>query len=135
MDLSKVRVDVARVEKGDWVAVEAYDARLEGVELLVRGTGNADFERRSSELFGKMTVLKQKDPAERNRIMTTLLLETVLLDWRGITEGDQPVRFSREAAQQLLTDPTVPFLRGAVQWAANVIAESRAEVAAADRKN
>jgi hypothetical protein len=52
-------------------------------------------------------------PADQDRIMGTLLLETVVIDVEGLTEDDgkTPVTYSRELGKQLLLDPDYRVLR------------------------
>ncbi|WP_175561748.1 hypothetical protein [Kaistia soli] len=108
---------------------------LGDMALKVRGFGNADYERVSSELVAALPLAARGDEKESNRIATTLLVETVLLDWSGLTADAKPVPFSKEKAFELLSDPAYRDLANGVSWAAQRVARIFDDSIEADAKN
>lgn len=134
MNLNDIKIDPARLEDGAWVGDLP---NMGDLELKVRGVGNKLYRTREAELLKKVPRSKrgELDIADGDRITTTLLLETVLLDWRGIVDGDQPLPYSREMAEKLLTDPAWRNFRAAVAYAGAIVAQETAVNQDADIKN
>jgi hypothetical protein len=64
------------------------------------------------------------DAEDRDRINGILLLNTVLLDWKGVEDDDgKPEPYSKEAAKKYLIQTEFEPFRNAVLWAATVVAE------------
>ena len=128
MDIKGRRIDVDKREQGDWVEniPEWGDLRLK-----VRGINNADYRKLQAKLLE--TVPRQKrlrgtiEPEEQDRILNTCLLNTCLLDWENLSDGGQPVPFSKETARSFLFDPEMEPFREAVAFAARVVAEQQDE--------
>lgn len=128
MRLGDQKIDPIKLEQGDWVTniPEMGDLRLK-----VRGSRNKDWVRmqvvltdavpRKSKVGGRIA------PAEMESITTKLLLNTCLLDWDGL-EGDdaEPIPYSKDMANKLLTDPAYRNFRDAVVWASAVVADQGA---------
>lgn len=124
MRLSDIKVDSKAIEQGEWID-EIPD--LPGLRLKVRGTGNADFRRQQSKLGRRDDI---------DRVMTQLLVDTVLIDWDGLTDdAGVPIPYSRDAAQQFLFDPDLRLLRDGVAWAANALSVRRKTDQDEDAKN
>jgi hypothetical protein len=124
MDMNSRKIDPAKLEQGAWVGdiPEWGDLRLK-----VRGIGNSDFRRLQNKLFESVPRQKRVrgaiDPAEQDRITSTCLLNTVLIDWDNLQEDGVPVPFSQEAAKRFLFEPEFAEFRAAVSWAAAVVSE------------
>lgn len=133
MKLSSLKIDAAKLEKGDWVA---DIPGLGDIELKVRGLGNADHRKRQTELVTALPRHKRKDVAEMDSIDVRLLVETVLLDWRNVSDdAGEPVAFSAEAATSILSDPELVAFRQGVIWAATTVADRDAGNLADDLGN
>ena len=122
MKLSAVKVDSDVIEQGEWVD----HPFVPGVEVKVRGVGNADFRRLAPKLTRQFTPA-QRDAvipaADQDRITVELLVETILIDWRGLEEEDgSPLPYSKERARQILSDPDLRIFRDGVDQAATVVA-------------
>ena len=136
MKLNALKIDSAKAEAGTWVAVPEFG----DLELKVRGINNADYRRRMAELI--RAVPRHQRPGGRlaieqsDAINATLLLETVLMDWRRL-EGDDgaPIPYSAERARDLLTNPDYLPFRQAVVEAASRLAEDVADEVEDDAKN
>lgn len=72
-----------RVELGD----ESY--------IVVARWGNNKFNKLAAELakpYGKM--VSRIDPADQAEIMMEVITQTIVLDWGGIMDGDEEVKYS-----------------------------------------
>jgi hypothetical protein len=137
MKLEDRMIDIEKREEGAWVK---DIPEFNGVELLICGSGNKKWARLQKKLFDAIprqrrisgTVL----PDELLLLQGKLILETALLDWRGIENGNgEPIPYSKEQAAKYLTDPRFePFIKACV-WAADVVAESGNAEIEADAKN
>ncbi len=136
MRLRDMAIDPNAIEQGEWVGDLPG---LEGVRVLVRGIGNAEYRRLNTKLMRKVSPQESVaglSPERSDAIMTQLLAETVLLGWEGIEDDDgQPLVYSRETATRLLGDPAMRRFRDAVSFAATTVGERRAEQQEADAKN
>jgi hypothetical protein len=132
MKMKDVAVDSARAEAGDWVD-EIQD--MEGLRIKSRGSQNRDWRRLQSKLIQAVPRKKRMngtlDPEEADRITSLCLLNTGVLDWDGLEDDDgNPIPYSRDMAEKLLTDPDYRRFRDAAVYAANKVADDNAE----DRK-
>lgn len=132
-----MKVDADKVEGGDWIG---KIPELDDVRLKVRGLQNAQFRRMQSRLLDAVPRSKRQggrvDPEEMDRITSTCLAATVLIDWSGIEgEDGQPLPYSREKASELLTDPNFRRFRDGVIWAATQVGEDDAEADKDDAGN
>lgn len=129
MKIGEIAVDIDRVENGAWVD-DISD--MGGLRLKVRGSNNRDWRRLQSKLLDKVPRKKRHggriDTDEAENITNQCLLHACLLDWDGLTENDgKPIPYSREKAEELLTDPQYRRFRDAVFNAANLIGDQNAE--------
>ncbi len=128
MKLSDLKIDSARAEQGAWVG-DIPD--MPGLRLRVRGFGNTDDKRVQAEAVEALPraqrIRGRLDAAAQDAVMTRRLLDAILTGWDGL-EGDdgQPLAYSRETAEQLLANPDYAPFRGAVIWAASIVAEDKA---------
>jgi hypothetical protein len=125
MKLGALKIDSTRAEQGAWIS-QIPD--MGDLRLKVRGFGNSDYQRvlaretaavpRENRTAGRI------DPNVLENIMAVCMLETVLIDWAGLTgDDDQPIEYSKDMARTLLTDPDYRPFRDAVAWAARVVEE------------
>ena len=136
MRLRDIAIDAHAIEQGEWVDDLPG---LDGVRVLVRGIGNADYRRLQAKLMRKVTPAESingMSPERGDEITTKLLAETVLLGWEGIEDDDgAPLAYSKEKAVELLADPALRRFRDGVMFAATTVGERRAAQAEADAKN
>jgi hypothetical protein len=128
MKLSDIALDSERQEKGAWVGDIPECGEL---KLLVRGVNNSDWRKLQSKLIEAIPRKKRTgrlDVDEMDRVQSTCLLNTCLLDWSGV-EDDQgnALPYTKELAHKLLFDPQYRKFRDGVVWAATVVAEQTAE--------
>ena len=126
MDLKEIKVDPALVEHGGWVS---DIPGMGDLELQVRPLLNPKFRRLQSKLNQAVTREKriggQVDEDEQDRILTTCLLNTVLLGWRNLKDGGDDVPFTPEMARTLMLQPEFRDFRDAVLYAAGVVSDDR----------
>ena len=136
MKLSDRKIDLQKREEGAWVKdiPEFMD-----LELKVRGSGNKDWARMEQKLIAAVPRQRRVnglEPEDRLRINAILVRDTSLLDWRGIENGTgEPLPYSKETANQYLTDPQYEAFVWACVWAANVVAEQGQAEIEDDAKN
>lgn len=127
MDLSKIKIDSAKVARGDWVGELPFSG-MEGLRLKVRGLGSAVYRdtlakrgravpRSSRNRDGSMPI------AIADRVTGEALAEAVLLDWEGLSDSGCVEPYDKELAMKLLTDPDFAAFREAVIYAASIVAE------------
>lgn len=137
MKFNSVKVDASKIETGEWISGIPEMADL---ELKVRGLGNADYRRQQAMLLKVVPRAKRRGGAvdfdETDRITSTLLLDTVLLDWRGLEDdAGAPIPYSKDFARTLLFEPIYRRVRDAVLYAASLVGEAAAAEVEADVKN
>lgn len=137
MKLSDAKVDVVKLEEGDWVD---NIPELEGLRLKVRGSGNKQWRRLMQQLVNAIPRKKRAagliDPAEMDRVMAIVLRDACLDDWSGLEDDDgKPLPYSKDKAGELLGDPAYSKFRDGVNWAANAVAEQGQADLEADAKN
>jgi hypothetical protein len=137
MKLSNAAIDVDRQEKGDWVddIPEMGDLRLK-----VRGLNNGEYRALEQKLIQALPraarLRGQIGAADRERIQDQCLLDTVLIDWDRLTDDDgNAIAYDRDLAGRLLSDPAYARFRGAVIWAAAIVADGDAAEEAEIAKN
>lgn len=129
MDLSEHRVDPKLRNDGAWVddIPEMGDLRLK-----VRGSDNKEWLKRADALINAVPRKKRingLEPEDRNRISAICCRDHGLLDWANLKIGGVDVPYSKEKANELLTDPQWVEFRNAALWACNVVGtQIRAEV-------
>jgi hypothetical protein len=95
------------------------------VRLKVRGTGNADYRRLHGKKTRKIAAQRlgpEKEQAAEWQMTNELLVETILLDWDGLSMDNKALPYTPEIAAQFLADPEMRFLRDAVIYAGNLVA-------------
>lgn len=111
--LTDVRIDTAAERDGAWVD---RIPDMDDLELLVRGWN-------CPEAQALMLRLSRRNVA-REEAERRILLDVILLDWRGLTDGGEPVPFSPETAAVLVGSPQYRLFRAAVRWASEQVGKS-----------
>ncbi len=137
MKLSDLKINSDAVEQGAWVN---DIADMPDLRLKVRGFGNVDDRRIQDLEYQKLPrALKVRgnlSPAGQDAIMTKRLLGAILVDWDGLTgDDDKPIPYSKEMAEQLLSDKQYSPFRRAVLWAASIVESETKEGREEDAKN
>lgn len=129
MKPSSVKVDPAKIEAGAWVdEIPEFD----GVRLRVRGFGCKEQKKlsrslndqipRSRKIKGKMS------DEDQEAILNQCLHQVILLDWDGLkNDDDSPMLYDKELAKLFCTDPAYRIIRDAVIYAADFVANDKAE--------
>lgn len=128
MKLNELKTNVDLATKGDWVD---NIPGLPGLRIRARPVSNPLYRRRQSELIRALPLSKRGDQIEMEKIDTTLIVETVLLEWDGL--DDAP--YSKDTAARLISDPEYQSLRDGVMFAAAIVGERASASNEADAKN
>lgn len=104
MDLSKIKTDeqaqAAEVD-GLWTEVSVLG---EVCEMKIARLGNRKYERLLDRKLEPHRRKRGRISNEvRDRIMVECVAEAILLDWRGLKNGDEPFDYSYDNAVLLLT--------------------------------
>lgn len=123
MKISSVKVDLNKIEQGEWVD---NIPELTGVRLKVRGANNKDWRRLQQTMIAAVPRRKRVNgnisPDEIDRINAILLRDAGIVDWEGIEDdaGD-PIPYSKEKSNEYLTDPEFVVFRDGALWACQVV--------------
>jgi hypothetical protein len=127
MKLSSLKADLAREEEGDWVEIPDFP----GVSLKVRSANSKAYSMQLSVLsqkFARKYGQRPIPPEDSLRGSGKLLARYILLDWKGLDDDvAQPLIYSADLAEELLTNPEYRKLANAVLWAAQRIAEAEVD--------
>lgn len=148
LDLSTVKLDVAKLERGCWWEVHrADDGSIAGkvvdepsadaTALLIVPAGLA-YERaldEAREPFLDKIRDKSIDDDTRRKIMGEALGKAVLRGWRNLTMHGKPLEWSEQQAIELLSGLAWSSFYEFVQWAASVRAAAAAKEEAAAAGN
>jgi hypothetical protein len=141
MDIRGIKVDPQKIEQGDWVG-EKYGTPIPEMGdlcLKVRGANNSDWRKLQSKLTAAVPRNKRiggrLDGDEADAITTKLLLQTGLIGWENVKDGEAQIPYTLETAEQMIGDPTLRAFRDVVLWACTTVGEGVAEQAKADAKN
>lgn len=126
MKLTDLAVDTDRAENGAWVG---DIPEVQGLRLKVRSSSNADWRRLLAKLTEAVPRKKRLggriDPEEQDKIISSCLMNTCLLDWEGLQNDDgTDIPYSKEMAKKLLTEPQYRRFRDSVVWAASIVGEN-----------
>jgi hypothetical protein len=128
MKLNDIRETSRKIEHGAWVS---NLPNLPGISVKVRGAFNSDYNRMLGKLRSELGPEEWKSDEVQDGIETTLLVETILIDWDGIEDAP----YSKETAQQLLSDPDFAILKRAINFASSNVAREGRETLGEDAKN
>lgn len=129
MDLSKVRVDVARSKQGDWIS---GIPGLGDIEVMVRGSNSPQFRLAQGKAQRDIPREAKRergfiDPEAADIALGRALADGALMDWRNVEIGGKTIPYSPEKALELLTDPEMAVFRDGVAWAAETLGAARKE--------
>jgi len=136
MELNQFKIDLDKESNGIWSNIFA---EKDGVKVKVRPINNPDYRHLESKLFLEL------GPDDRDgtgfkreaieRVQAECLLETILVDWEGLTEDKQPLPYSKDTARRLLLDRAFSVFRGQVIAAAERASHAVIGVTETDEKN
>lgn len=130
MDIKSVKVDSARGERGDWVGdipgmgdlrlhVRSY-ASSDYQAFLVKEIAAVPREQRVGKKAGAPLL-----PNVSHAISVRAMVECILLGWENLTEGGDPVPYSKERAMDYLADSDFRVFYDAVDWSARTVDQIR----------
>lgn len=103
MDLTRFKADPVLEDEGVWTSVDA------GTEASIKiaRIGNRRYREamtRRLKPFRRALRNGTLDEKVTEKITAEVLAETILLDWKGLTQNGVPLSYSPEAAKELLCD-------------------------------
>lgn len=113
MDLGRFKTDTALEDDGVWTTIDAGS----GAEIRIARIGNRRYREamaRRLKPYRRALRAGTLDDSVTERITAEVLAETVLLDWRGLTNAGAPLPYGRETARDLLLDPAYRDFRDLV---------------------
>ena len=122
MDIQKIKKDAALITEGQWIGdipdMGDLILRVRGasspVVVACRARKQRAVPRDERLRDGSLSIETQI------RIETEVLHEAVLLEWGGLTDGGEPVKYDEELAREWLTNPDYRSFADAVVWASAV---------------
>lgn len=129
MKIGEIKVDPAKIEAGAWVdEIPEFD----GVRLKVRGLGCKEQQKLQRTLFEAIPRSRRPkgkvSQEDQDRILDRCLHEVILLDWEGLqNDDDSAMAYDKAKALTFITDPAFKKFRDAVIWAADTVANDKAE--------
>lgn len=136
MDIGKQKVNAEAIEQGEWIEniPEAGDLRLK-----LRGRTCADYRQMQQRLISALprnVRFQSPLPLETSdRINLTCLVEVCMIDWEGVLDNGQPVKFSKELALQIMKDPAQIDFQEAVYRALEMVGRGEKAANEAIAKN
>lgn len=127
MDIKEFYTDEKLEEDGTWVDCG------DGLELLVTRLFNDRFTRLMAAKRKPLGRRVDRDPKLAQDILVAVMAECILLDWKGLKDGDKPIKFSKATALDLMARSR--DFRNLVTTCADDAANFHAEEQEADRKN
>lgn len=129
MRLENLRLDVERIEAGEWVE---NIPGLGDIRLKVRGSNCAAFRLAQAKAQRGITSADRHegglvDPKAVDVVLGTALAEAVLVDWENVEIDGQMARYSKPLAHTLLVDPEMALFRDGVAWASDYVSTMRKE--------
>jgi hypothetical protein len=109
MDLNKIAIDTKSASEGTWIDIG------DGASLLIARWDNPAFSKMLRKRVRKGARLGgDSSDTDSDKEMADLLAQTVLLGWKGLTAAGEPLPYSKEAAFNLLSDPSLVEFRDLV---------------------
>jgi len=113
MDLGNYYIDAERSITGTWVEVDA-----DGTALLIGRAAGISYMTHFRSLMTDDYIARERKgedmQAEQESILTQSLADCVLLGWKGLTIDGEDVKYSKEKAFEILSDPNYTSFRDLV---------------------
>ena len=127
--LSSVKADLAREEKGDWIAYPDWP----GVEFNVSSLHLPAYQTARDLLLQRLARKYQRKPTPRTEMTVEhgkLYAEHILHGWRGLD-----VEYSPETAREILSNPEYRNVVAAIEWCAAQVSDVALEFVEEAGKN
>ena len=138
--MNSIAADLQRENQGDWVDIppELF-ADGDGVLLKVRAFSYQPYQIARNKIVQKWSRSYGREPIPLDVAFKAdgkLYADFILLDWKGLDGDDgKPMPYTKEMAEDLLTNPEFRIFQNAVQYAAGKIMLIAAEETKAELKN
>lgn len=124
MDLGKFRSNLDLESEGVWVEL-GEDARIKVARM--NNPRHASALRRLTKPYRRQIEAGTLNEDIAYRVIGEAMAEGILLDWQGLTENGEPLKYSPKAARDLLTNPQLRDFRAQIEAAANDAEQFRLE--------
>lgn len=117
LDLNVDRVSEKESEQGKWFEY------AEGLEFLIGRWNNKKHNKALEHMakrYSKEIESKRMSNEKAERLFVEAMIGNVLLDWRGLMNGNQPFPFSPDNARDLLLHPEYIEIK---DWIVNISQE------------
>lgn len=131
MDIGKLKTNLDLESEGVWVELG------EGARIKVARMNNPRHSaalRRITKPYRRQIEAGTLNEDISYRLIGEALAEGILLDWEGLTDNGEEIKYSPKTAKDLLTNPQLRDFRGQVEAAATDAEQFRLETIA-DAKN
>ena len=130
-DIEEAFVDVETIEKGKWIAL---GADFRGVEIQARGMSSKEakvyLDRLRRDVPRSERTANGEISEEANeRIITKVIVEKCLFNWRGFAAGGKELPYSKQTAESFMTEPKARKIGAAIVNAIIAIDNTKAKKA------
>lgn len=130
-DIEEAYLDVETIEKGKWIPL---GADFPGVAIQARGMSSKEakvyLDRLRRELPRTERLADGSIPEEVNeRIITKVIVEKCLFNWRGFGAGGKELAYSKTTAEGFMTEPKARKIGQAIVGAIIAIDNTKARKA------
>ena len=125
MDLANIKIDEDRSTNGVWFAID------DTTQILVAREKNPNWTKAVTKLTRKHSIrpfsMYSSDDSVNDKFLVDVLVEGILLDWKGLTENGEEIPFSKSKAREILLDPAYVEFREAVENASRLFEQFRVQ--------
>lgn len=135
MKLGEMTVDVNAIDNGVWV--EDFEG-LDNVRLKVRGTSSPEFQRALQREILRLPKRERHRPdsVKFEEMRKRLVGQICWMDWEGVEgEDGAPVEFTKDLANEIMTDRRYMILSDAVMVAVGRVDSGLTETIEEQEKN
>ena len=135
LKLSSMKVDLDKEREGDWEPAFDIDP---AIKWYVRSTNYAPFKSARDAVNIRLSRKHGSSVPEdvQAEEFGKLAVQHLLLGWEGLAEDDETeIPYSKEKAQEILTDPAYRLVRGSIYMTASRVGIGEAEFIGTGAKN
>lgn len=104
MDINTFATDTVAAENGIWFYLDSE----EETGFLIARFGNPKYRLSAAKHLGPHAQAMKRGALKldtQDRLLAKVLAETVILDWKGLSRGGKPLKYSKEACEAILIEP------------------------------
>jgi len=119
MDLGTTKVSVEKSTDGVWVDIDEK-TKLKIARFL--NPKHRAYVNRAMDPYKRASRIGQLDDATTDKVEIEAIANCILIDWKGITENGEEVKYSVKKAIAYLSDPSLPHFISMVRELSNEMA-------------